>query len=293
VALHWHAGDTNEVSFASSKAVVSLKVRFHGKSAHASRSPADGKSALDAVELMDVGANFYREHLPEDARIHYVITDGGGQPNVVPATAEVWYYLRADEHATVERMLARLRDIARGAALMSATTFTERIDSDVWEILPNQPLSALLQRHFERVGPPRFTDDEHAFATRTQSDFTTRPDEPLASGLAPLAAEPFREPASSDVGNVSWAVPTAGLRVACYSKGAPGHSWQIVACSGGSIGEKGMLVAARTLASATLELLTSPDEVAAARTDFERRAAATPRPSSVLPPDQAAPKTIR
>jgi aminobenzoyl-glutamate utilization protein B len=293
VALHWHAADQTETVFASSKAVISVKFRFRGRSAHASRSPAEGLSALDAVELMNVGANYYREHLEEDARIHYVITDGGGQPNVVPATAEVWYYLRADGHADVERMLARLRAIAQGAALMSGTSFEERIDADTFEILPNRPLSVLLQRHLERVGPPPFSAEERAFALRTQSDFTTRPDEPLASRIEPLPAEPYREPASSDVGNVSWIVPTAGVRVASYSKGAPGHSWQIVACTGTSIGEKGMLVAARTLGAATLELLARPEEIAAARADFEQRRAATPAPRTVLPPDQGAPASIR
>jgi len=293
VALHWHAADATRTVYASSKAVVSIKFRFAGRSAHASLSPEAGLSALDAVELMDTGVNFYREHVREDARMHYVITDGGGQPNVVPATAEVWYYLRSDSHAYVERMLERVRDIAQGAALMTGTTVAERIDSDLYEVLPNRPLSELLQRHLERVGSPTFDDAEREFARKTQVDFAELPDEPLASAIEPLPAEPFRVPASTDVGNVSWIVPTSGIHVASYSKGAPGHSWQVVACTGTSIGEKGMLVAARTLAGAMLELLASPDEIAAARVDFERRLAADPAPRSVLPPGQTAPASIR
>ncbi len=293
VALHWHAGDRSEVMFASSKAVVSLKYRFTGRSAHASYNPESGLSALDAVELMNVGANFYREHTKEDARIHYVITDGGGQPNVVPPTAEVWYYLRADDHAYVEEILGRVRDIAKGAALMTGTTFAERIDSDLFEILPNRPLSELLQRHLERVGPPPFDEADRAFAVNTQGDFRSPPDEPLASKIEPLPPEPFREPASSDVGNVSWIVPTGGIDVACYSKGAPGHSWQIVACTGGPIGEKGMLVAARVLASAALELCVDPAILGRARADFEARRKAGAQPGSVLPPEQSAPAKIR
>jgi aminobenzoyl-glutamate utilization protein B len=292
-ALHWHAGDLSKVMFSSSKAVISLKYRFNGRSAHASYNPESGLSALDAVELMDVGTNFYREHTKEDARIHYVITDGGGQPNVVPPTAEVWYYLRADDHSYAEEILGRVRDIAKGAALMTGTTFTEKIDSDLFEILPNRPLSELLQKHLERVGPPSFDDTDRAFATKTQTDFRALPDEPLSSKIEPLPAEPFREPASSDVGNVSWIVPTSGIDVACYSKGAPGHSWQIVACTGGPIGEKGMLVAARTLASATLDLFEHKDLLAAARADFEARKKAVAPPKTVLAPDQKAPAHIR
>lgn len=293
VALHWHASDVNRVYYSSTKGVISVKYRFHGRSAHASYDPESGLPALDAVELMNVGANFYREHLKEDARIHYVITDGGGQPNVVPPTAEVWYYLRADDHPYVEEIFARIRKIAQGAALMTGTTFEERIDSDLFETLPNLPLSELLQRGLERVGPAPFDAAEREFALRTQVDFREKPDEPLATSIEPLPAEPYRVPASTDVGNVSWRVPTSGIQVACYSKGAPGHTWQVVACTGMSIGEKGMLVAAKVLAAATLELVSNPDLVAAARADFEARTKSTPAPRSVLPAGQKPPAKIR
>jgi aminobenzoyl-glutamate utilization protein B len=293
VALHWHASDKTQVSFSTCKAVISVKFRFDGLAAHASMSPQAGRSALDGVELMDVGVNFLREHLKEDVRIHYVITDGGGQPNVVPPTAEVWYYLRADSHADDERILQRVRDIAQGAALMSGTKVTEKLDSDSFEILPNKPLSALLQRHVERVGAPRFDDTDRNFARQTQVELADAPSEPLFGGIVPLPDKPTLIKASTDVGNVSWQVPTGGLNVACYTNGAPGHSWQIVACTGGPIGEKGMLVAARTLAGATLELLASPALVAEARGDFEARKAATPNPTSVMPAGQVAPASIR
>jgi aminobenzoyl-glutamate utilization protein B len=248
---------------------------------------------LDAVELMNVGVNYLREHLEQDARVHYVITDGGGQPNVVPPTAEVWYYLRADTHAYVETILGRVRDIAAGAALMTGTSFEERVDSDLFEMLPNRPLSELLQRHLERVGLPQFDDAERAFAKKTQVDFDDVPATPLSSELVPLPDEFFRHPASSDVGNVSWRVPTSGINVACYTNGAPGHSWQIVACTGMSIGEKGMLVAARSLASATIELISRPELVAEARRDFDQRIAAEAAPQSILPEGQKAPAKIR
>jgi aminobenzoyl-glutamate utilization protein B len=292
-ALHWHAGDRTRVSFASSKAVVSVKFRFEGLAAHASKSPHEGRSALDAVELMNIGVNYLREHVTEDARIHYVITEGGGQPNVVPPQAEVWYYIRADRHREVERILDRVRDIARGAALMTRTTMREQIDSDSFELLPNRPLSELLQRQLDRVGPPRFDERERVFARETQSALPDPPEQPLASEVDPLPEEPLHIPASTDVGNVSWSVPTSGLRVASYTLGAPGHSWQIVACTGMSIGEKGMLVAARALAGATLELLAKPEDRARARKDFERRRAERDVPVSVLPEGQGAPATIR
>ena len=292
-ALHWHPSDKTQVSFATSKCVISLKFHFDGTPAHASMSPYAGKSALDAVELMDVGVNFLREHLKEDARIHYVITDGGGQPNVVPPTAEVWYYLRADLHADAEKMLGRVRDIAKGAALMTGTTVTEHIDSDSFELLPNQPLSAVLQRQLERVGAPRFDERERTFARQTQSDLQDPSAEPLSGRIVPLTDQPWLIKASTDVGNVSWAVPTAGLNVACYTNGAPGHSWQIVACSGMSIGEKGMIVAARTLAGAALDLLSNPALIADARRDFEQRRARTPIPTLVVPAGQPVPLSIR
>ncbi len=292
-ALHWHASDKTRVSYNTCKAVVSVKYRFTGTSAHASMSPEAGRSALDAVELMNVGANYLREHLREDARVHYVITDGGGQPNVVPPTAEVWYYLRANEHRDVERMLERLREIADGATRMTRTSVAERLDSDLFELLPNRPLSELLQRHLERGGPPRFDDGERDFARRTQVELTDPPAAPLFETVMPLVDAPWHMPASTDVGNVSWRVPTGGLNVACYTHGAPGHSWQIVACTGMSIGEKGMLVAARTLAGAALELVANPKQIQRGRQEFETRRTASRAPQSVLPADQDVPTAIR
>jgi aminobenzoyl-glutamate utilization protein B len=273
--------------------VISVKYRFSGLSAHASLSPHEGRSALDAVELMNSGANFLREHLKDDARIHYVITDGGGQPNVVPPTAEVWYYLRADVHQYAEYILERLREIADGAARMTRTTVEERIDADSFELLPNRALSELLQRHLDRVGPPVFDEQERAFARSTQVDLPEAPEEPLFTDIMPLPDRPWHIKASTDVGNVSWHVPTGGINVACYTNGAPGHSWQIVACTGMSIGEKGMIVAARTLAAAALELLADKTLVESARRDFDARRTSSPVPQSVLPQDQEVPTAIR
>jgi aminobenzoyl-glutamate utilization protein B len=176
---------------------------------------------------------------------------------------------------------------------MTRTTMYESINSDVYEVLPNRPLSEILDRQLQRVGPPNFTEAERAFARQTQAELADAPAEALASALRPLPDTPALTPASTDVGNISWNVPTGRLTVASYTLGAPGHSWQIVACTGMSIGEKGMLVAARTLAGAALELLADPSKVDAARVDFSTRHAAGPIPESLLAPDQSAPAVIR
>jgi aminobenzoyl-glutamate utilization protein B len=292
VVLAWHAADRTRSSYASSKAMVSAKFTFSGLPAHASTSPQRGRSALDAVELMNVGVNYMREHVGEDARIHYVITDGGGQPNVVPGRAQAWYYVRADRHAEMEGYWRRLNDIARGAALMTGTELEVAIDTSGHELLPNLPLSRLIQRNLELVGPPRFDDADREFARRTQEGLTPRPERPLADGIEPLSEEPERGPFSTDIGDISWKVPTGQFNVATYTYGAPGHSWQIVACGAGPIGEKGMLVAAKVMALAAYDLLTDPAELSAARADFEQRTKGTTF-TSLVPKGQQAPASIR
>jgi aminobenzoyl-glutamate utilization protein B len=290
--LHWHASDKTDAGYETSKAMVSAKFSFKGLAAHAASFPHQGKSALDAVELMGVGANFWREHLPEDARVHYVITDGGGQPNVVPPQAEVWYYLRADSHADVEQMFDRLMQIAKGATLMTGTTFEWRIDSDTHELLPNLPLARLVQANLELLGAPRFTEEEKAFARKTQEALGKSFDYPLSERIEPLPAMPEKRKGSTDVGEVSWRVPTGGLRVTSYTFGAPSHSWYVVACTGMSIGDKGLFLAARTLACTALDLFTNPTELQDARADFEKRKTGTVF-KSLLPQGQKAPAKIR
>ena len=296
VALHWHPGFETQATFSRSKAVVSVKYTFHGLAAHASLSPHDGQSALDGVELMNIGANYLREHVKEDARIHYVITDGGGQPNVVPPRAQVWYYLRADDHDDVEYLFARLEKIARGAALMTETRVEIEVASDSHELVPNRVISEIVHRNLERVGPPRFTAEEEAFARATQAPLVelrgAELPRALAQDIVSLADEPDLIRASTDVGDVSWTVPTGGCRVACYTWGAPGHSWQIVACTGTSIGEKGLAVAAKAHAASAIDLLASPDLVRAAKEDFRRWRGERPY-TSLIPPEQRAPVKIR
>jgi aminobenzoyl-glutamate utilization protein B len=293
VVLAWHAGGETKASYDYSKANVSVKFRFAGLPAHASASPHEGRSALDAVELMNVGVNYMREHVKEDTRIHYVVTRGGGQPNVVPPDAEVWYYLRANKHADVEAYFDWLKEIADGAARMTRTKLTSvQVDADMHEVLPNRALAEAIHRNLELVGPPKFTDDEKAFARRTQEPLGRAPDRALSEVVEPLPARPQQGVASTDVGDISWFVPVGQLQAATHTYGAPGHSWQIVACTGTSIGEKGMMVAARALAATAIDLYTTPALLERARADF--KAIREPLEFvTLIPEGQKAPRAIR
>jgi len=290
--LSWHASDRTGASYSYSKAVLGARFAFEGLPAHASVSPHQGRSALDALELMNVGANYLREHVPQDTRIHYVVTDGGGHPNVVPPKAASWYYVRADRHDTVEEVFARIVDIARGAALMTGTEMSYVVDGDAHEVLPNRALSNLIHDNLETVGAPSFDDEERAFARETQKELTSIPDRALFEGIDPVPEEPEQRASSTDQGDLSWHVPTGSLVVASYAFGAPGHSWQVAASTGTSIGEKAMTVAAKTLAATGLDLMTPPALLEQARESFhEIRDPLTFE--SLLPKDARPPASIR
>lgn len=294
--LHWHPASVNNVWVMSSKAAVSAKFSFTGLAAHASGSPSRGRSALDAVELMNVGVNFMREHVKEDARIHYVVTDGGGAPNVVPAKAESWYYVRANSHEDVEKYFAWVCDIAEGAAKMTRTKVKIQIDTDCHEIIGNRPLSELLHRNLTAVGAPKFSDEEKTFARKVQQslidEFGSKFPLAIDESIQPLSFADEPNKGSTDVGDISWFVPTSGLRVACFAADSPGHSWQNVACIGSSIGEKGTITAAKVLAMSALELLENPEVRAAAREDFAKRMESK-KYTSIIPKGQKAPLKIR
>ena len=292
--LSWHAGDTTAASWDFSKAIISVKFKFDGLAAHASTSPHQGRSALDAVELMNVGVNYMREHVKEDTRIHYVVTNGGGQPNVVPPTAEVWYYLRANKHTDVEEYYQWMQEIARGAAAMTRTKLAEtRVDSDMHEVLPNRTLVEVIQKNLELVGPPQFDEREKAFARATQKDLKPVPDIALSERIEPLPQGPPEQGLhSTDVGDLTWFFPVGQLTAATHSYGAPGHSWQIVACTGTSIGEKGMMVAAKALAASAIDLYRSPELIQRARDD-QKKMMAGQKYITLIPEGQRAPKTIR
>lgn len=296
VCLHWHPGNQNKVYFSSSKAAISAKFTFSGVPAHASGSPDKGRSALDGVELMNVGANYMREHIKENSRIHYVITNGGGQPNVVPATAQVWYYVRANAHTDVESNFDWLTEIAEGAAKMSRTKVQVQIDTDCHEIIPNLSLSKLVFKHFKNVGPPVFDKADLNLARDLQAtltkDFGLKEPKVLNDALEEIPATPYQDMGSTEVGDISWHVPTSGLTTACFAAGSPGHSWQNVAAIGSPIGHKGMMVAAKVLALSTIDLLQDPTAIKEAKAEFQERMKDR-KYTTKVPKDQKAPKSIR
>jgi aminobenzoyl-glutamate utilization protein B len=296
ICLHWHPGAENRVSYSSSKAMVSAKFTFTGLPAHASGSPDKGRSALDGVELMNIGANFMREHVKETNRLHYVITKGGNQPNVVPATAEVWYYVRANTHQDAVAQFEWLKDIAEGAAKMTRTKVAVEIATDCHEVIPNLPLSKLIHRNFKTVGAPQFDEDDVNLAKQLQAglvkEFGVKLTKALNDKIEDLPAKPGSGSGSTDVGDVSWYVPTGGLNTACFAAGSPGHSWQNVAAIGSPIGHKGMMVAAKVLALSAADLLQDAELRQEAQADFQQRMKGR-KYTSVIPKGQKAPKSIR
>lgn len=296
VCLHWHPSTKNQAWAGSSKALISAKFTFFGTAAHASGSPESGRSALDAVELMNVGVNYMREHLKEDARMHYVITNGGGAPNVVPPEATVWYFTRADSHEDVTRNFEWLKDISEGAAKMTRTKVKVQIDTDCHEIIQNRVLAELIDKNLRAVGPPKFTEADQAFARRIQGplmeQFGTQFQVAIYDTVESLAQSSSPSKGSTDVGDISWRVPTGGLRTACFAAGSPGHSWQNVAAIASPIGEKGILYGSKTLAVTAIELFENPSQILNAKADFKARMK-NRKYTTLIPEGQKPPKTIR
>ncbi len=267
--LAWHPADRNDPTTPRSLAVLAANFRFHGRAAHASVAPDKGRSALDAVEAFDFMVNLMREHMPTDARIHYVITNGGKAPNIVPDTAEVAYYVRHPKIDVLDELWARVLKAAEGAALGTGTTMEWEQESFYYPLLGNASLSELQTQAMQRVGGVTYTAEELAWAQQLAQ--TLPPGGlPIGSqeGLSPPESVAGR--GSTDVGDVSWVVPTTQFFAATWVPGTPPHTWQAVAASGMSIGEKGLLVAAKTLALTLVELFSEPAHVARAREEFER-----------------------
>jgi aminobenzoyl-glutamate utilization protein B len=271
--VHWHASDRNTVTMMPSLANRSGKFRFHGVASHAAASPERGRSALDGVEAMDHMVNMLREHVPETTRMHYVITHGGEAPNVVPAFAEVYYYVRSPSREIVSDVWARVEQAATGAALGTGTKVDWEITGGVHELLPNEVLGRVMQQSLEAVGGVTYTPEERAFALKIgQTVYGKAPAPETAALIQPFNPNPPREGGgSTDVGDVSWTVPTVGIRIATWAPGTPSHSWQAVACGGTSLGLKGMNVAAKTMAGALIDYFTRPDVIAQAKAELNRR----------------------
>ena len=268
VALHWHAADRNDASQNGSNSNKSGKFRFHGVSSHAAAAPEKGRSALDAVEAMDMMANMMREHMPQEARLHYVITRGGSAPNVVPDFAEVFYYVRHPDPKVVQALWERLTKIAEGAALGTGTTWDVEVIHGAYPLLPNHTLGHVMQADLERVGGVQYDAQETAFAQKIHATLTN-PSRALGSERVVQPYKPEQHYGSTDVGDVSWTVPTVGLNTATWVPGTSAHSWQAAAAGGMSIGIKGMGNASKVLALTAARLYLDPALVQKARAEFD------------------------
>ncbi|MGY4800871.1 M20 family metallopeptidase [Teichococcus aerofrigidensis] len=308
IAICWHPAAFSGVNKPHSLACLEMDFSFTGRSSHAAAAPHLGRSALDAVELMNVGVNYMREHMPSHARIHYALQDAGGiAPNVVQGRARVRYLIRSLTMAEVLALQERVRKVAQGAALMTETSVTDRVLSADAELVGNDPLEQAMEENFLRLGPPRFDAADKAFAHAIQATLTPAeidsayrrvglapiPGEVLAERLVPLSAPAPSGVGSTDVGTVSWKVPTVQARGATHAIGTPGHSWQIVAQGKTPAAHKGLEHVAKVMAGTAADALSDPALLARARADHAARTAGMPEvfpiPKEVPPPfDMAA-----
>jgi aminobenzoyl-glutamate utilization protein B len=267
VALHWHAWDNNSVMNTSALANKSAKFRFYGIASHASVSPEKGRSALDAVEAMNNMVNMMREHVPQETRIHYVITNGGKAPNVVPEFAEVYYYVRHPDKTMAVSIFDRIAKAAEGAALGTQTKMDYEIIGGTHDLLINKTLAVSMQTNLEKVGGVIYTNEDIDYAKEIQSSFLEKfPSIENAAVVTPLHID--KDQGSTDVGDVSYVVPTVGVFTASWVPGTSAHSWQAVASGGTDIGIKGMLVASKTLAFTAIDLFTNPALIKKAKEEF-------------------------
>ncbi len=292
VALTWHPSQFNMISTGSTQSCIQCYFRFHGVSAHAAGAPHLGRSALDACELMNVGVNYLREHMEDTDRVHYAYSDVGSKsPNVVQADAELRYFVRSSTNPKCFALYDRVQNIARGAALMTGTTLEIRFDEGLSNVIPNFALEDVYKETFGELGVPAYTDGERAYAKRLKETYdigellTIIPAEVLnkralkenivQSELCDCYVETAHDErcsmGSTDVGDVSWVIPTAQINVNCFSYGANAHSWQWVAQGKSSIAHKGMLHAGKLMARAAEKLLENPARIEEARAEFERR----------------------
>ena len=296
-ALCWHPSDVNQVKTGTNNSSIQVLYRFRGKAAHAAGDPYNGRSALDAVELMNIGVQFLREHMTDDCRIHYAITDAGGvSPNVVQANASVLYMVRANKVADSVKLQARVDDIARGAALMTGTDFERVFIDGTAELLPNFCIEEALYRNLKEIGVPAYTEEDRRLASALKASYpgsgiagvygirdpeiektlrrlSGNGEKAINDFIPPLYSTTAFSPGSTDVGDVSWLTPTSQIETVCWPAGVPGHSWQIVACGKSELAHKGMFLAAKVLAGTAVDLLSDGELLARARAEFEERSA--------------------
>jgi len=283
--LAWHPGDSNRVNLGSNLANNGGFFRFYGRSSHAAAAPDRGRSALDGAMIMLNAVEMLREHVPQETRIHYIISNGGLAPNVVPAFAEVNLVARNPDATVLNGVWERIMKCAQAGALASETRMEFIQETNYANIVPNDTLSAVLGRALTKAGGYEYTPAEQTFATEIQKTLEGRvnpvgPDKVTADKSTPQGM------ASSDSGDVSWNIPTAQFTAATFVPGVGAHTWQGAACAGSSIGRKGMLVAARTLALGAMELFDKPEELIAAKADFEKRKAGRTWTTRIKPDDK-------
>ncbi|MCW3475420.1 M20 family metallopeptidase [Limobrevibacterium gyesilva] len=303
IAISWHPAAFSGVNDGMSLANMRVDFTFTGRASHAAAAPHLGRSALDAVELMNVGVNYMREHMPSDARIHYALLDGGGvAPNVVQATAKVRYAIRARDLTELWPLIERVKKVAQGAALMTETQVAIKVVSAVSNLLGNTPLEKTMYDALTRLGPPPFDDADRALAAQFQATLSdedissayrrvglpVKKDTPLCDTVVPLDAKGAPMMGSTDVGDVSWVVPTVQARGATYAIGTPGHSWQLTAQGKSALAHKGMIHVAKVMASTAVDALKDPALVEKAKADYAARTETNPYvcplPDDVTPP---------
>lgn len=303
IAITWHPAAVANVMRSSSLAAARLDFTFTGRASHAAASPHLGRSALDAVELMNVGVNYLREHMSDQARIHYAYLDAGGiSPNVVQAHAKVRYVVREPRTREMMALIERVRKVADGAALMTETSVKGELVTVASELVPNGPLCEAMQRNLDRLGPPPFTDEDRAYAAKMQATMTDADiastyamanmketeRKPLADFIVPDSVPPVDLPGSTDVGDVSWVVPTVQMWGANYAIGTPFHTWQMVAQGKSEPAIKGMIHAAQVMAATGMDCIRDPGLIARAKADLAERVGpkgyVCPLPDGAVPP---------
>ncbi|MFT7668998.1 MAG: aminobenzoyl-glutamate utilization protein B [Planctomycetota bacterium] len=294
--LSWHPSNENEVSLTPSKALRSFEVTFYGRSAHAAGAPWQGVSALDAVEAFQTGVNLLREHMPESARIHYVVTNGGAAPNIVPSKASVWLFTRGKDWAEQEAVYKHVAKIVEGADMMAwgeeyanpKSGFKPakiQMFTGLYHYNPNLRAAQMMHANLELVGPATYSDKEQRFARDLQNSFGLKPSG-MQVDITPFDPDAIPEPGgSTDVANISWVCPTIDLNVANWPIDVPAHSWASTAASGSDAGYKAMIVAAKVLACAGLDVMTKPEIVEAMHAEFAESSARFPYVSPVGPDD--------
>ncbi len=272
-ALAWHPNTENEADVQSSQAIADFKVDFFGRAAHAAFDPWNGRSALDGADLFIHALNLMREHVKPTVRIHYVIESGGRVPNIVPEEATVWCWVRDSSRAGVSHLLERVKKAAAGAAQATETTHRFTLQAGDYEVLPNRAGGLLMYRNLQWLGPIDYSDEEQEFARTLQRNAGVEP-EGLDGSIQPwreTAADP--EGGSTDVGDVSWVVPVINMTATTAPVGVPWHGWAVVASGGTSIGHKGMMLAAKSMAATAVDLFADPDALAGVRREFEEKTA--------------------